>query len=498
MVSPTTGPTGDDESPSCRDGSYDLAIRMQRQHQHNCQWDEEAQNMSAEASFISQRLVTIRSQLVTISDKTSSAASAAGNDVTEEEMQMAVEAQNIMKRLGEIKARLSKKKKKLSQSPLVNTSNSSSLGLASITEAGHEEMLVEGSFPVLNRPFSVLPSAVSLGTTPCLSSSFSTHQGFLNVTPVPSSSASTVQELVRAATPISKSPEGGNQLKPQLSTEERDGAPSSLSDTEATSMDFTPPKGDSPDLPPEGQFFYSKSGAFLYPPIHNISRSSTLSDSFITGEDDSKVFPFEHQSLKVSPWGRGTPGRLDHGIGVIVKPLRSMPSLEPIVSLDTSSSSELSPIPPADDTSVNAFDYDLTKHQCPVTAAGVTPSLLDDTLLDTSSIEDPFEASKQDNVIGAIENSDGTASRSSTKSFSFPSTSCEEGSIMDLFACGSKDVDYLHDPSLGTPGRKSTLKDKQNACCNDKVAPCDHPLGQDYYSVGAFLRSLRYHGAWTG
>jgi hypothetical protein len=105
MVSPATGPTESSvRNSSNNSASHDWAVRMQQQTQL---WDEKAQNISAEASVISQRLVTIRSQLVTISDKTSSAVGTAGSDVTEEEMQMAMEAQKIMKRLGEIRAQLS-------------------------------------------------------------------------------------------------------------------------------------------------------------------------------------------------------------------------------------------------------------------------------------------------------------------------------------------------------------------------------------------------------
>jgi hypothetical protein len=75
---------------------------------------------------------------------------------------------------------------------------------------------------------------------------------------------------------------------------------------------------------------------------------------------------------KIVPWGMGTPGRVDHSIGVIEGKSRSrmpVPSLETIalfeISTDISSdndihnismSSQLSPIPTDDESSINAFD----------------------------------------------------------------------------------------------------------------------------------------------
>ena len=93
----------------------------------------------AEAMRIAGRLAEIRAKLVTISDKTSprrSTSSAAddghnsnnknNSDVTEEEIEMANEAQGIMKRLGEIKSQLSstRKTKKRMQSTMMTTSAS--------------------------------------------------------------------------------------------------------------------------------------------------------------------------------------------------------------------------------------------------------------------------------------------------------------------------------------------------------------------------------------
>jgi hypothetical protein len=499
MVSPATGPTESSvRNSSNNSASHDWAVRMQQQTQL---WDEEAQNISAEASVISQRLVTIRSQLVTISDKTSSAVGTAGSDVTEEEMQMAMEAQKIMKRLGEIRAQLSQKKKKYQ----TNTSrDSSSAGLASISETSSNGRSAhkEGSFPVWNRPSSVLPSAVSLGTTPCMLSTFSAPPGYLNVTAASSSSSSlSMQEPgpIPAVIPHSTEAGSGRQVKPRISgAEQRDGAPPSPSEQTATSVDYTPPtmtmmshspgNGGSrgPDLAGT-RFLFHKSDTLHPPTAFDTSRSSgnTSGDSF--------SFLSDHVVPKVTPWGRGTPGRLDHGIGVIVKPLQSIPSLEPIVSLDNSSSSELSPIPTADDTSLNAFDYELTKSQ-PCKAGIATPSLLDDTALDISSIEDPLEAAER-GVVG-IQNKRRTAGAVPASCQGAPSfPSCKGGSIMDLFACGGHQ-DLSADPFLDAEHEKPQYKEDKTGWCIEKAA-CDQELGQDYYSVGAFLRSFQQGGAWT-
>jgi hypothetical protein len=459
--------------------AYDPAFQMQQQEQRqHDQWEEEVQNMSIEASEISKRLVTIRTQLVTISDKTYSASGAVESDVTDEEMQMAMEAQKIMKRLGEIKAKLSRKKLYLQS----NSSRDSSLGVeSSNSEGGHGRFATEGSVSAWNRPPSVLPSAVSLGTTPCMSSSFSTFPGYLNVTALSSESYSSLQAPGAIPEVIPRTLERQDHgITSNLAMEERKGA--SLSPPEkSASMNPNPVvRRQTSHIKEATQISVEslhQADAFSHA-INNIRGS--VSDSFVT--DENKVFSL-FERPKVTPWTNGTPGRLDHGIGVIVKPLRSAPTLEPIVSLDDSTSSELSPIPTTDDTSVNAFDYPLTK-QPDIIGGVATPSLLDDTMIDTSSFEDSLEGAGP-GVLGVIGGKD--MHEEPTKDFvAVPSSYCQNGSIMDLFACGSHDLI----PASDTCSMKRKGQDGKVRCCIEKAA-CDVATGRESFSVMTFLQSFK-------
>jgi hypothetical protein len=475
MVSPDSSVRGN----TAYDPVFQTQQQGQLQHQTHDQWQEEVQNMSVEASEISQRLVTIRTQLVTISDKTSVAPGAVGSDVTDEEMQMAIEAQRIMKRLGEIKAKLSRKKNNRQS----NLSRDSSLGVdSSVGEGGHGRFPTGGSFSTWNRPSSVLPSAVSLGTTPCMSSSFSTYPGYLNVTALSSESYSSLQ-AIREGIPRTLERQN-HEITSYLGTEEREAPPMKSAFMEHTPSIFveTPTVKENSTEFSGGHFLFHKADAL--PRAMNHIRGT---DAHVTDED--KVFSlFERPN--VTPWALGTPGRFDHGIGVIVKPLRSVPTLEPIASFDDSSSSELSPIPTTDDTSMNAFDYPLTKQPGNAGRVG-TPSLLDDTMMDTSSIEDSLEATEQ-GVLGVVGKKDKNA-KSSRDCVASPSSSYQHGSIMDFFACGSHDGSTAADSFFF----KGKVRDGQTRCCIEKDV-CDIAPGRKSYSVMAFLHCFKTNGRWSG
>ncbi|KAL3938005.1 MAG: hypothetical protein SGARI_001910 [Bacillariaceae sp.] len=196
---------------------------------------------------------------------------------------------------------------------------------------------------------SVLPGAVSLGSTPCMASSSPMKHypgGFLHQVPSDDSKPSC------------------RELYLEEIMEQRDGAPS-------------------PDRLDE----------------RRQRRFSSLPED----------------APKVAPWGKGIPGRVDHGIGVIGSRRKSIvPSLDPIASFSTcttentsnneddnllniSMSSQLSPIPTDEEGSIIAFDYPFVKPEARLNPFGVstgaanvsdhTPSLFDDALLDTSSMD---------------------------------------------------------------------------------------------------------------
>lgn len=403
-------------------------------------------------------------------------------------MQMAMEAQSIMKRLGEIKAKLSRRKIYFQS----NQSRDLSVGVeSSVSEGVHGRYPMERSNSAWNKPNSVLPGAFSLGKTPYTSSSFSTHPEYLNVTALSSDSYSSLQAPGVIPEVIPRTVERQNlKTTSSLGMDLREDAPLSPPKKAASMHHTRTMKVETPYIKDNrveisrGQVSFHKPDAF--PHAMNYSRS-TVSDSSVSEED--KVFA-SHERPKVTPWALGTPGRLDHGIGVIVKPLHSMPTLEPIASLDHSSSSELSPILTADDTSVNAFDYPLTKQ--PGNKGGVfTPSLLDDTMLDTSSIEDSLEAAEF-GVLGVGEGKD-TISDCSNNVFASPSSSRQRSSMMDFFACGSFALVPGTDPCFS----KEKVHDGKSKCCIE-MAACDEATNRESYSLQSFLQSFDFTEPWSG